>query len=126
MDRFLLSLIRPNGRLLFFSISKKTISLADLQQKTKTEVCFHKSSSKRLIPCIILEPLIDLVPLSFVPGVIFKLDDGATGPLELQVSYNKLRLVLQNRLSLIALMHAAGTISFGEIRSLADWSRSLL
>lgn len=121
-----MSLIRPNGRLLFFSISKKTISLADLQQKTKTEVCFHKSSSKRLIPCIILEPLIDLVPLSFVPGVIFKLDDGATGPLELQVSYNKLRLVLQNRLSLIALMHAAGTISFGEIRSLADWSRSLL
>lgn len=41
------SLIHPNSRL-FFSIIKNIISLADLQQKTKTAVCFHKSSSKTL------------------------------------------------------------------------------
>lgn len=126
IDWFLLSLICSKTRLLFFSMSKKIISLADFQQKTKGEVFFHKSSSKRLVPCIILEPLVDLVPFSFVPGVTFKLDDWATGPLELQVSYNKLGLVVENRLSLIAVICAAGTILFREIRSLVDWSRSLL
>lgn len=124
MDWFLLPLICPNSGLLFFSIREKIISLPDLQQKT--EVCFHKNSLKRLTPCITLELLLDLVLLSFVPGVMLKPDEWATGPLELQVSYNQLRLVVQNRLSLIAVKRAVGTILLREIRSLSDGSKSWL
>lgn len=41
------SLTHPTSRL-FFRIIKNIIFLADLQQKTKTELCFHKSISKTL------------------------------------------------------------------------------
>lgn len=49
LDRLaLFSLIHPNSRLFFSIIIKNKISLADLHQETKTEVCFHKSSFKTL------------------------------------------------------------------------------